>query len=296
MVACADLICYLLFAIFTVFLTFCVMSWKRNHFGHASKSQKNVLFVTAHPDDECMFFGPSIVNILRMGCRVHLLCLSSGGYYKISWLRKKELRQSCAALGISLGNVTIIEHSKLPDDPNRIWTDEIVGSVILKYIMQLSVDVVISFDENGVSGHCNHIAIYYGLKYLLEQGLIPECCEVLVLETVNTVRKYSSFFDLLFCVIYMQHTQELFLSTFKEIILLWTAMKAHKSQFVWFRKLYMLFSRYVFINTLKTINFEELPSFHGDIEWLKQEVLKCRILEYRVCADICTVKTAINFC
>ena len=33
-------------------------------------------------------------------------------------------------------------------------------------------------------------------------------------------------------------------------IVLQSAMQAHRSQYVWFRKLYMMFSRYVLINTL----------------------------------------------
>ena len=37
-----------------------------------------VLFVTAHPDDECMFFGPSVLNAVENGRSVHLLCLSTG--------------------------------------------------------------------------------------------------------------------------------------------------------------------------------------------------------------------------
>lgn len=35
-------------------------------------------------------------------------------------------------------------------------------------------------------------------------------------------------------------------------------MKAHKSQYVWFRKLYMMFSRYTFINTLHEMNALDL--------------------------------------
>ena len=41
---------------------------------------KQVLILTAHPDDECMFFGPTI-TALRSGSsktRVHVLCLSTG--------------------------------------------------------------------------------------------------------------------------------------------------------------------------------------------------------------------------
>ena len=40
---------------------------------------KNVLFVTAHPDDECMFFAPCILHLSRLSS-VHLLCLTSGKY------------------------------------------------------------------------------------------------------------------------------------------------------------------------------------------------------------------------
>lgn len=35
-------------------------------------------------------------------------------------------------------------------------------------------------------------------------------------------------------------------------------MRAHKSQNVWFRKLYMLFSRYTFINTLNEVSMLDL--------------------------------------
>lgn len=38
---------------------------------------KTVLVVTAHPDDECMFFSPTILN-LKGFSTIHLLCLSTG--------------------------------------------------------------------------------------------------------------------------------------------------------------------------------------------------------------------------
>jgi hypothetical protein len=39
---------------------------------------KRVLVVTAHPDDECMFFGPTIVELLESGALVYILCFSTG--------------------------------------------------------------------------------------------------------------------------------------------------------------------------------------------------------------------------
>lgn len=39
---------------------------------------KRVLLVIAHPDDECMFFGPTIFRLCEQGAEVYLLCLSNG--------------------------------------------------------------------------------------------------------------------------------------------------------------------------------------------------------------------------
>lgn len=36
------------------------------------------LIVTAHPDDECMFFAPTIIQLIKLNASVHLLCLSEG--------------------------------------------------------------------------------------------------------------------------------------------------------------------------------------------------------------------------
>lgn len=51
---------------------------------------KRVLVVIAHPDDECMFFGPTIFRLCEQGANVYLLCLSNGmfdQYTKISPLK-----------------------------------------------------------------------------------------------------------------------------------------------------------------------------------------------------------------
>lgn len=46
-----------------------------------STHQKTVLLITAHPDDECMFFGPTLSRLSSSSNslnRVHLLCLTNG--------------------------------------------------------------------------------------------------------------------------------------------------------------------------------------------------------------------------
>src|SRR5688500_2778006 len=56
----------------------------------------NTLVIIAHPDDECMFFGPTIVSLMnrrRGRDKVYLLCLSTGDYYGKEYgpKRKQEL-------------------------------------------------------------------------------------------------------------------------------------------------------------------------------------------------------------
>jgi N-acetylglucosaminylphosphatidylinositol deacetylase len=44
-------------------------------FGH----RDNILILTAHPDDECMFFGPTITSLRTLTkARISVLCLSTG--------------------------------------------------------------------------------------------------------------------------------------------------------------------------------------------------------------------------
>ncbi|KAL8199023.1 UNVERIFIED_CONTAM: hypothetical protein K2H54_032072 [Gekko kuhli] len=55
-----------------------------------------------------MFFAPSILKLA--GARLWLLCASTGNYYNHGTIRKEELLKSCAVLGISASNVTVIDH------------------------------------------------------------------------------------------------------------------------------------------------------------------------------------------
>ncbi|XP_030293263.1 N-acetylglucosaminyl-phosphatidylinositol de-N-acetylase isoform X1 [Sparus aurata] len=131
------------------------------------------LIVTAHPDDECMFFAPTIIRLVELNASVHLLCLSEGNYYHQGAQRKQELLNSCAVLGIPGSRVTIVDHKKLPDDPKTEWSVSLVSSVIVKHIRAHSFNMVLTFDGRGVSGHANHIAIHKAVSHLGSSGQVP---------------------------------------------------------------------------------------------------------------------------
>uniref|UniRef100_A0A9L0SPU5 N-acetylglucosaminylphosphatidylinositol deacetylase n=1 Tax=Equus caballus TaxID=9796 RepID=A0A9L0SPU5_HORSE len=71
------------------------------------------LLVIAHPDDEAMFFAPTVLGLARLRHRVSLLCFSAGNYYNQGEIRKKELLQSCDVLGIPPSSVRIIDNRKI---------------------------------------------------------------------------------------------------------------------------------------------------------------------------------------
>ncbi|KAG5844401.1 hypothetical protein ANANG_G00162130 [Anguilla anguilla] len=227
--------------------------WQSEH--KNTSNEVRALLVTAHPDDECMFFAPTILRLLQLNASVHLLCLSSGNYYKQGAHRQRELRDSCAVLGIPASQVTIIDCKELPDDPNVEWNIHVISSLVLKQIQASSINMVLTFDGRGVSGHGNHIAIYRSLSYLASTGEIPDGCCVLSLQTVNVIRKYLSVLEL--PVSWLCGSDVSFLIGSEGYRQAKRAMFCHRSQLLWFRHLYMLLSRYMLINTFQVISREE---------------------------------------
>ena len=77
----------------------------------AIKNASRVLLVVAHPDDETMFFGPTILNFCRNngGQNFFLLCMSNGDFYNRGRVRKFELYKACQVLGIPEENITVLK-------------------------------------------------------------------------------------------------------------------------------------------------------------------------------------------
>ncbi|XP_074830369.1 N-acetylglucosaminyl-phosphatidylinositol de-N-acetylase isoform X1 [Natator depressus] len=216
--------------------------------GPARADDVRALVVTAHPDDEAMFFAPTILSLGRFRAQLWLLCCSSGNYYNQGEIRKKELVQSCAVLGIPPSNVTVIDHRDLPDDPAVDWDTHLLSTFVLKHIETNNINLLITFDAGGVSGHANHIALYTALRYLHSERKLPEGCRVLTLKSVNLLRKYISILDVpISC---LQSQDVLFILTKEESEQAKRAMRCHHSQLLWFRHTYILFSRFMVINSL----------------------------------------------
>lgn len=218
---------------------------------------RRVLIVTAHPDDECMFFGPTILTLTQRKepCTVYLLCLSNGNFECKGNIRKQELYDATKVLRLKDEHITVMNSTLLVDDPHSNWKTELVAKQIQKEVESLDIEALITFDRDGVSNHPNHCAIYYAAASLCLAGYLPKGCKILTLDSVNLCRKYLSIFDLVISLLLSTNWCVL---SWKNVNIIRRAMRQHKSQMLWFRKLYIIFSRYMMINTLREINVSDI--------------------------------------
>ena len=214
---------------FLLFLTILFISWLiLKHRIIKININHNVLLVTAHPDDELMFFGPTLLNEIRSRIenydekrptKIHLLCLCTGDYYGDGEKRKQELNDALNELFRStFDNSSVINSKKsmqdllnelfiweIRDDPELIdspvadWQPYYIMKIIQEYCQRNAITKIITFDQYGVSGHSNHSAIYEAVNKLTEFKNLN--IEIWFLKSVSIIRKYLAIFDIVFTVL-----------------------------------------------------------------------------------------------
>jgi N-acetylglucosaminylphosphatidylinositol deacetylase len=127
-------------------------------------AHESVLVVTAHPDDECMFFTPTLLALYHRGVKVYLLCLSTGNAEGQGSQRIVELYRAARTLGIPKDRIAIVDHPKLSDGGN--WSSSFIEDQVIQAVNLIKATHIITFDLDGVSGHPNHRIIAASLKYL----------------------------------------------------------------------------------------------------------------------------------
>ena len=124
-----------------------VESWLK-----VERSEKNkvvILFVIAHPDDECMFFGPLIMNLAPCS-KIHLLCLSSGNAEGLGKQREKELLQSAISLNLDPQNVKVVDDPAIPDGMDQKWDPELIVKHVSSYCKERKIQRVSLYSFNLV--------------------------------------------------------------------------------------------------------------------------------------------------
>ncbi|RVW64303.1 putative N-acetylglucosaminyl-phosphatidylinositol de-N-acetylase [Vitis vinifera] len=96
-------------------------------------------------------------------------------------IRKEELYQASAILKVHNSNypiilfhfnfymqvplqqVKILDHPDFQDGFGKVWNHALLAKIIEEEVISHAIDTIITFDDYGVSGHCNHIDVHRGL-------------------------------------------------------------------------------------------------------------------------------------
>ncbi|KAK4938823.1 N-acetylglucosaminyl-phosphatidylinositol de-N-acetylase [Elasticomyces elasticus] len=277
---------------------------------------KRIILLIAHPDDESMFFSPTLQALTSPHLQNHLkiLCMSTGNADGLGDTRKLELEKAALTLGLRRKeDVFVLNDERFKDGMQEDWKPEEIARVLASAFAphlnakppkeadekekdrkksktkqvkfsplpppdspRASIDVLITFDQGGISGHPNHKALYHGAQLFLQQimrGYSGYACPVTLytLPSINIFRKYSFVLDAIPTMLEGIYATILgnAMSTkgpgkkegadrvvfINDIFKYWRAREAmvhgHKSQMVWFRWGWIGLGRYMYVNDLR---------------------------------------------
>ncbi|KAL3460391.1 putative deacetylase LmbE-like domain-containing protein [Aspergillus heterothallicus] len=296
------------FAIAAVFLFWTLSSTTTSPFARTFPRivNKRICLLIAHPDDEAMFFAPTLLALTKpeLGNHVKILCLSSGDADGLGHIRKNELTKSALRLGIrSPSDVLVLDEDRFRDSITTEWAKSDVAALLASTFAPDSssssssssstkrtktridtgptatIDILLTFDNAGISNHPNHRSLYHGALHFLHNLTkaypgYSSPVALYTLTTTNLLRKYmgildapvtmvSGVFEGLFSASKGKKAgvamgkdglpaRLLYVSSVGEWMTAQAAMvKAHQSQMVWFRWGWISIGRYMAVNDLR---------------------------------------------
>lgn len=240
----------------------------------SSSSSTSISLVIAHPDDEVMFFAPTLLQLdsfLPSSVLFNVICLSKGNADNLGDKREVELQESINFLMANSNRDVQLYQFDYADGMEEIWDVDSLASTVLNDVLLpqgKKENVLLTFDAHGVSGHPNHISCHNAAEALLNDGhhhSKVSAAMYLNSHYRNFVLRYSAFaWDLLklcFTAIFVKtdvnsvaSNNVSLISTYPQYILSLASMgNAHQSQLVWFRYGWWFFSRFVFVNDLEIV-------------------------------------------
>jgi len=141
---------------------------------------RGVLFVHAHPDDECIATGGTIARLVAEEVRVDLVTCTDGAEGEIhdpgldpeearprlAAIRRDELACSLDALGGGAIHHHLLGYrdsgmmgTDANDHPEAFWQADVRRATdrLLEIVREAKPAVIVSYDENGNYGHPDHI-------------------------------------------------------------------------------------------------------------------------------------------
>ena len=201
---------------------------------------KNVIIIVAHPDDEISFFTPTILNLLsNKNINLQIISLSNGNYKEFGEEREKEFLNLTNYLGIKS---YIVNHSELQDGKLKRWDPEVISEVLDSIIVNKNDLTLITFDNNGVYYHSNHMDTSDGVRNFSTKYNL----NCLFLSTKNILRTSAGVFDILPTFIFNKNVSIIPYNYKNYSLFLFD--KFYKTQDSVKSKCIIIFSRYNYVN------------------------------------------------
>ncbi|KAI9465661.1 LmbE-like protein [Lactarius psammicola] len=147
-----------------------------------------ILLLTAHPDDETFFFGPTLTSLIPSSGvslspnpespihpnsvpfthpQVYSLCFSVGNADGLGYIRRRELRDSLDVIGVAEDKRWVLDKNEFQDNITARWNASLIAATVYDFISDHDISIILTFDSYGVSGHPNHCSLYHGVSELL---------------------------------------------------------------------------------------------------------------------------------
>lgn len=138
-----------------------------------------IAWISAHPDDETFGAACTMMEAARRGLRPVLLCATDGDAGKTGYLgpmtkaelavcRQEELRRACALMDVA--ELVLLHHpdGRLPEVPRAQLVQEVAD-----FLNAQQAQVAVSFGEDGMTGHRDHVALHHAVREAVLGGRCP---------------------------------------------------------------------------------------------------------------------------
>ncbi len=150
----------------------------RGHGSYAAFAMATLVCFHAHPDDEAIGTGGTIVKAVRDGHRVVLVTATRGEHGEVAEgfldagetlgeRREKEMEAAAKVLGLARHEFLGYHDSGMMgtpenDDPESFWQADVeeAATRLAVILRDEQADVVTMYDENGIYGHPDHIKVW----------------------------------------------------------------------------------------------------------------------------------------
>lgn len=147
--------------------------------------------IFAHPDDEAIIIGGTLIQLAEMGWETYLICATKGeastaydrAYVKkedLGPVREQELLKAAELLGVK--EVQFLDYI----DATLVDQDE--AEAVAKLAERLNVlqpELIYTFEVNGISHHPDHKTIHRWMMKLLKEGKLNYEPQAIYLATVD---------------------------------------------------------------------------------------------------------------